>query len=357
MKWDAVPKGILNEAQRRREVVEVKDMKRGEGGGVRARRRQRHSLGYQMLCALQAVFEPGHSRRQDRLMGRTDVICGIQTMKSMVADVHQFARFIRARWPEVRELRDVRPSMAQEMIEDMVRREVSGGRIGRVSASLRKLDAACRRIGVFAKDAPELLPRTGRGMSFHSDARPIGYTDEEARRIIGFVAGKDPQVARLLELMWIGGLRVSEAAYLRVEDIYEGDCVIRLAGAVNHTKGGRPREVRLAPEHEPFLTGLRAIAEGRIDGHVFASRRSLPGRAREWVRRACSVLGIRPLGTHGLRKTFATDELRRLEERGVGGRRALAVIAGQLGHNRLSVVCQSYIDRKMMMDEAIPKDD
>ena len=141
---------------------------------------------------------------------------------------------------------------------------------------------------------------------------------------------------------------MSEAAYLRGEDIYEGDCVLRLAGAVNHTKGGRPREVRLAPEHGPFLTGLQAIAEGRIDGHVFASRRSLPGRAREWVRRACSELGIRPLGTHGLRKTFATDELRRLEEQGVGGRRALAVIAGQLGHNRLSIVRQSYLGDRAM---------
>ncbi len=40
---------------------------------------------------------------------------------------------------------------------------------------------------------------------------------------------------------------------------------------------------------------------------------------------------------------FAADELRRLEEQGVRGRRALAVIAGQLGHNRLSVVRQSYI--------------
>ena len=72
-------------------------------------------------------------------------------------------------------------------------------------------------------------------------------------------------------------------------------------------------------------------------------RRSLPERARAWVRKACEDLGIRPLGTHGLRKTFASEEHRRLRAEGMEERQALRVLAKQLGHNRVLVVRQSYV--------------
>ena len=116
---------------------------------------QQGGLSYQMMKTLQAIFRPGGSRHEDKQHGRNqDVIRSIGTMQSMVADVHEFARFIRRQWPEVSEIEDVEPEMAQTFVEELIRRERSGGRIGRVMASLRKLDRACRITGAFGKDAP-----------------------------------------------------------------------------------------------------------------------------------------------------------------------------------------------------------
>ena len=313
-----------------------------------ARRRgigRRCNLSRQMLCALQAIFEPGYSRHVDRLQRRTDTIRGIQTMRAMVADTRQFARFIRERWPEVRELSQLKPEMASAMIGELVQRDDSGGRIGRMSASLRKLDAACRHIGAIERGAPELLPHAPRGLgaAFHSDPRPVGYTNDEALRIIKYVRQHDQQIGSVLELMRIAGLRVSEAAFLRGQDIDPEQGLLHLRGAVNHSKGGRPRDIYLDKGHEDVLQGLIETARNHHDGHVFVSRRSLAERARAWVRRACEDLGIHALGTHGLRKTFASEEFARLRSQGTPEQRAYRVVAKQLGHNRLLVVRQSYV--------------
>jgi len=333
------------------------DMKRGEGRPARHHvTRRRRNLSHLMLRALQAIFKPGYSRHLDRLHGRTDTVRGIQTMRSMVADAKQFARFVRARWPEVRELQQLRPEMASAMVEELVQRDDSGGRIGRMAASLRKLDAACRHIGAIEKDDQALLPLAPRGLgsAFHSDPRPVGYTIEEARRIVEYVKSRDEQVGRVLELMRTAGLRVSEAAHLRGEDIEAEKGLLHLRGAVNHSKGGRPRQVHLAAGHEAVLAGLVSTAQGHPDGHIFASRRSLPERARAWVRKACEELGIRPLGTHGLRKTFASEEHRRLRAEGMEEQQALRVVAKQLGHNRLLVVRQSYVAPQLAAEEPEP---
>ena len=114
-------------------------------------------LGYQMMNAPKSIFRPGHSFHEDKRHGRVQYVRGIQTMRCMVTDVFQFADFLRSR-REVRDLREVTPEMAQRFVQTLVERGDSGGRIARVSSSLRKLDVACRHTGVFAQDAPDLLP-------------------------------------------------------------------------------------------------------------------------------------------------------------------------------------------------------
>ena len=118
-------------------------------------KRREGSLGYQMMKALQGIFKPGTSRHKAKKHHReTELITGISTMRSMSADVHQFAHFVRSRWPEVKELAQVRTEMALAYIAELEGRGCSGGRIGRVCASLRKLDVACRKAGSFPQDAP-----------------------------------------------------------------------------------------------------------------------------------------------------------------------------------------------------------
>lgn len=127
---------------------------------------------------------------------------------------------------------------------------------------------------------------------------------------------------------------------------------IRLEGAVNQRKGGRLRKIAILEEHKAFLLGLEDLAVRHTDGPVFTSWRSLPSRARVWVRGACTELEILPLGTHGARKTFATREFLREEGTGKGDGAALLAAARQLGHNRTLVVRQSYLKRGILSSKS-----
>lgn len=309
------------------------------------------SLGYQMMKALQGIFQPGASRHKAKRYHRdAELITGISTMRCMSADVHQFARFIRTNWPEVKHLSDIVPEMALAYIEELEARERSGGRIARVCASLRKLDVACRRAGVFPPDAPALLPYKDQGGpgGFHSKPKPIHYTEEEAQAIIAHIAPQDPVVARLLTLMLAGGLRISEATWLRVKDIDPENGMISLnqEGNVNRTKGGRPRKFPYSLKAQEFMAALKHSPDIQPTGHLFADRLGLPDRTRRLVCKACRELDIRPLGSHGYRKTFSVEEYHRARSHGADDRQALLETSHKLGHNRIDVTRQSYVPQE-----------
>lgn len=299
-----------------------------------------------MLNALKAIFRPGGSRFQDKQHERSrDVIRGIGTMQSMVADVHTFSRFVRNRFPEVKNLNQVKPDMAQAFIADLVRKERSGGRIGRVVASIRKLDRACRVVGVFPKDAPALLPYKGKGSvkGFHSQPRTLAYTDDQAAQLIEWISQVDPIAAEVLQTMDTFGLRIKEACYLNEHNIHPESLTISLDSNANHTKGGRPRTIHLPEEAGPYLIELKEKARKRLTGHLFTDRGSLPDRVRKQVQAACAALDYPCLGTHGFRKTFAVNNYRRAIASGAGDREALQHTSNQLGHNRVVVAIQSYV--------------
>lgn len=274
------------------------------------------SLGYQMENALKGVFHPGRSKHRDKHYGRDhETIYSIETMRNMSANVHQFGRYVKDNWPEIKRLDQITPVMAQAHIDELVRRERSGGWIGRVCATLRKLDTACRQTGVFPLDAHTLLPykKEGGPGGFHSEPRSVAYTEEQAQAIIAHIAPSDPVAARLVTLIWVTGLRVREASYLKAGDIDLDKCAISLnvEDNSNRTKGGRPRPVAIEPKHMAFLKQLKDHGEKNTSGHIFHDRSGLPDRARQRVRKACMTLNIPCLSTHGFRKTFADEDYQR----------------------------------------------
>jgi integrase len=301
-----------------------------------------------MMKALQGIFRPGASRHKAKRYHRdAELITGISTMRCMSADVHQFARFIRVNWPEVKDLSEVRSEMALAYIEELGDRERSGGRIARVCASLRKLDVACRKTGSFPLDAPLLLPYKDQGGlgGFHSKPKPIPYTEEQAQAIIAQITPKDPIVARLLTLMWAGGLRITEAAYLRAQDIdlENGAISLNQEENINRTKGGKPRTFSYTLQAQEFMTTLKNSPDIQPTGHLFTDRLGLPDRARKLVRQACRELGIQPLGTHGYRKTFSVEAYHQARSHGADDHQALLETSHKLGHNRIDVTRQSYV--------------
>jgi integrase len=196
-------------------------------------------------------------------------------------------------------------------------------------------------------DAPKLLPYKAEGGTggFHSEPRPLAYSPLDAHKIIDMIKPIDPIVARLLTLMVASGLRVTEASYLRAQDIdvENGKVNLNLIGNANRTKGGRPRQVDFLPEHMDFMAALRKMGEESSTGHIFHDRHSLPDRARDKVRSACQELNITCLGTHGFRKEFAVEIYHRRRTYGAGDWQALLETSIQLGHNRADVTRQSYV--------------
>ena len=305
-------------------------------------------LGYRMVKVLKTIFQPGGSRFEDKKHHREDgVIRGIGTMRTYSADAHHFSRFIRSQWPEAKYLKQITPEMAQAYIGELVRRERAGGYIGRVCTMIRKLDFACRKNCIFPVDAPKLLPYKAEGGpgGFHSEPRPLAYTSQQAHKIIDTIKPIDPIVACLLTLMVASGLRVTEASYLRAQDIdiENGKVNLNLMGNTNRTKGGRPRQVDFLPEYMDFMAALRKMGEESPTGHIFHDRRSLPDRARDQVRKACQELNMAGLGTHGFRKEFAVEVYHRKRGHGAGDQQALLETSIQLGHNRADVTRQSYV--------------
>jgi len=308
------------------------------------------SLGYQMMKALQGIFRPGTSRHAAKKHHRDKIlITSIGTMRTMSADAHQFARFIREGWPEMKLLAEVRPEMAKAYIASLEDRDVSGGHIGRKVAMIRKLDAACREEEIFPPDAPPLLPYQAEGgpSGFHSKPKPIPYSDEQAGAIIQYLESIDPEVTRLLNVMWKAGLRVTEATYLRAQDIDLDNraIILNAEGNANRTKGGRPRVVEYQAENSEFFANLKNSPNDQSTGHLFADRRSLPDHARQRVRQACAALNITCLGTHAFRKAFSVENYHLAIHQGADDRQALLATSHQLGHNRIDVTRLSYVPR------------
>ena len=310
------------------------------------------SLGYQMEKALQRVFRPGHSRFQDKLFKRKGMIRGICTMRAMTVDVYQFSRFVREHSPATHRLHEITPEMARAFIQDLADRDRSPRYLTRKRASLRKLDRACRTAGVFPHDRAELLPLEPPPTPAEPRARqtPQAYSEAQAERLLTAIAAKDVMIADVLRLMHISGLRVSEAVYLRAQDIHLEEGVIALESNANHTKGGRPRRVTVPVEALPLLGQLRARGVSDPEGHLFDNRRQLRMRAKDLVRRACPKLGIPSLGTHGFRRSFAAAEYLRAIRAGATDRQALLTVSHQLGHNRIQVAAHSYVPVEIRVD-------
>jgi integrase len=122
-----------------------------------------------------------------------------------------------------------------------------------------------------------------------------------------------------------------------------GTISLNKEGNVNHTKGGKPRRFSYSPVFQEFMVDLKNCPGIQRTSHLFTDRLGLAERARKRVRQACRELGIRQLGTHGLRKTFSVEEYHRARLRGAGDRQALLETSHKLGHNRIDVTRQSYV--------------
>jgi integrase len=244
--------------------------------------------------------------------------------------------------------------MCAGFMEGLLDRGLAGGTLGRYVAFIRKLDRALRYLGRLPGDAPPLLPTSEQGgdWSFRANTSTLAYSDAEALAILGQIRDKGSDKykdvsVQVVELMLATGLRIQEAVYLRADGIGLVTRQVRLVKNSSRTKGGKPRLT--APYHpafDDFMAGLKAQGAGRTDNHgcLFRDRASLPGHVRAEIRRACRALGIQPLGSHGFRKLNAQALYAELRAAGLDDEAARMTVARHLGHNRVRVTAQSYVE-------------
>jgi integrase len=143
------------------------------------------------------------------------------------------------------------------------------------------------------------------------------------------------------------GLRIQEAVHLRAEWIDLNARQVHLVKNTSRTKGGKPRTT--APydnAFDDFMAELKAQGAARSDdnGCVFEGRGNLSETVRAEIRRACRALGIKPLGSHGFRKLNAQAMHAALRAQGLDDEAARLAVARHLGHNRVRVTMQSYVE-------------
>jgi integrase/recombinase XerC len=126
---------------------------------------------------------------------------------------------------------------------------------------------------------------------------------ESRRRARGSAAVRSPRRAWALLLAFGTGMRPTELASVRPEDIQGNEIVVR------HGKGGKERRLPVSPLARVAIEELRPWYNGTIVGGV------KPSTVTEWAEDAARDSGLREKvwgrPVHVLRSSFASDLLRK----------------------------------------------
>lgn len=148
------------------------------------------------------------------------------------------------------------------------------------------------------------------------------------------VEGADAGLARTMIFVALRtGLRLGELLALRWADVARGKVVVSAAlvrGRLGSPKNGKQREVPLSPEAAQALEAWRKEAGGRR--YVFSRDKAEPlsrGETKWPLYRACAGAGLRKVGWHVLRHTFASH----LAMKGV----PLKAVQELLGHSSIEM--------------------
>ncbi len=170
-------------------------------------------------------------------------------------------------------------------------------------------------------------------------------TPQELRRVLDYIATRKHAARNraVLLTMYCAGLRVGEAASLRVEDVVDTQGYVRAEFLLraNQTKGRHARTVFVSERLRKELTGYLAATPSLKPKHklFYSQKVGSDGFSANTLAQHFHYLykraGIVGASSHSTRRTFITN----LAAHGVGVR----VIMGLSGHRALSSV-QCYID-------------
>lgn len=178
------------------------------------------------------------------------------------------------------------PESLSQLVEDLRDRKLSASWIANVIKAMRHV---CAFLEI---DMPDIrAPKS-------QERRLVYLTELEASRLLN--ACQDMRDYALLCVLLYGGLRRTEAAHLRWEDIDLDERIISVRGTKTH----RTADV---PISDKAVRALEQWKERSTTGTVFGVR---PDRVGRIVKKYAQKAGIRKnVSTHVLRHTLATNLL------------------------------------------------
>ena len=207
------------------------------------------------------------------------------------------------------------------------------GTLKKTLAAIYKVYLGSQKLGWTRAENPLTAELREHVKSFRDDFNVhcprYGYQEGDAERIIEHLAEHHSQFTLAAELALRCGLRKSEVAGLKGQDIDRQKLIVKVIG-----KGGRQREIPLPADLAVKLNTSRQF--------LFTPSRAWKSAFYQAVARAAQALEIDLSGIHRLRSNFAQNLYQDLRADGLNDDQARDETSKQMGHNRREVT-RSYV--------------
>ncbi|MEI6218835.1 MAG: site-specific tyrosine recombinase XerD [bacterium] len=279
----------------------------------------------------------------EQFLDHVTLECGLSpnTRAAYASDLESYRRFLEA--GGVHSLNNVTRKHVLEFLTAEKERGMSISSISRRLVALKVFHRYLLRESLLSKDVTAIMdsPTIGRIL-------PTVLTYKEVDRLLAAPMGEGRYALRdraILEILYATGMRVSECANLKIDDIHFDSGYIRCYG-----KGSKVRIVPFGETArariEKYLADARPqFARNPLERHVFLTYRSSAfGRKGLWklVKEFSRRVGItRDVSPHTLRHSFASHLL--------SNGAPLRVIQEMLGHADISTTqIYTHVDQKTL---------
>lgn len=215
-------------------------------------------------------------------------------------------------------------------------RDHQAGTLRTVLAAIGKVHQGCVQVGWTEAPSPITDALRAHVKTYHDDGdvrqARFGYIPEDAERIIATLQEKGSAFALAAEIVLRCGLRISEVAGLKGENVDRENLVLHITG-----KGGRQREV--------VLPAALAVQLNPSKQYLFNPSRSWKGAFYNTVRASARALGITVSGVHRLRANCFQNTYQKLTMEGLTDLAARKKVSQDAGHNRVGVT-YSYVPKR-----------
>lgn len=302
------------------------------------------NIKYQFLHAIDANFRKGMDKHSDQKSGirATERIYSFSDRRNLIDFSANLANFLKVNYPEVKMIKDIKPSMIQEFL-DQKAKTCTQATLEQYVSKLNKLEkivnSTYKTVNVsWSKEVQIPTSELGR-----DKIRDIAFSREDLDLILRKAEemNSTSQAKIAIECAARFALRVSETCHIRLSDIDEQKMQLH----IHESKGGRSRDIEISKDDLAFL---KKAFEGKSENERLISIKE--DSVNRWLSRMEEKCGIREKyrntksGVHAIRKMKAQELYDEYRQAGYSKEEALAKTSVYLGHGE---------NRKKLMEQYV----